>query len=67
MDGRGLGTACPRQDSNLRSRLRRAVLYPLSYGGWIDRPIGEFERSARVAAYSSKHGIRPRPVGARVR
>src|SRR3954453_6789130 len=25
----------PRQDSNLRSRLRRAVLYPLSYGGRI--------------------------------
>src|SRR5213080_3024008 len=24
---------CPRQDSNLRPRLRRAVLYPLSYGG----------------------------------
>jgi hypothetical protein len=24
---------CPRQDSNLRSRLRRAMLYPLSYGG----------------------------------
>jgi len=24
---------CPRQDSNLRHRLRRAVLYPLSYGG----------------------------------
>ena len=23
----------PRQDSNLRHRLRRAVLYPLSYGG----------------------------------
>jgi hypothetical protein len=23
----------PRKDSNLRSRLRRAVLYPLSYGG----------------------------------
>ena len=29
---RSLGQ-CPRQDSNLRSRLRRAVLYPLSYGG----------------------------------
>ena len=32
-------TMCPRQDSNLRSRLRRAVLYPLSYGGrscWND-------------------------------
>jgi len=24
---------CPRQDSNLRPCLRRAVLYPLSYGG----------------------------------
>jgi hypothetical protein len=23
----------PRQESNLRPRLRRAVLYPLSYGG----------------------------------
>ena len=30
---------CPRQDSNLRSRLRRAVLYPLSYGG--QRPLSE--------------------------
>ena len=26
-------TQCPRQDSNLRSRLRRPVLYPLSYEG----------------------------------
>ena len=34
-------TQCPRQDSNLRSRLRRAVLYPLSYGGVRpDRPYG---------------------------
>jgi hypothetical protein len=24
---------CPRQDSNLGTRLRRPVLYPLSYGG----------------------------------
>jgi hypothetical protein len=29
----GFGSWCPRQDSNLRTRLRRAVLYPLSYGG----------------------------------
>ncbi len=29
----GLKIWCPRQDSNLRPRLRRAVLYPLSYGG----------------------------------
>ena len=28
----------PRQDSNLRSRLRRAVLYPLSYGGPVPGP-----------------------------
>ena len=26
-------TGRPRQDSNLRHRLRRPVLYPLSYGG----------------------------------
>ena len=26
---------CPRQDSNLRTRLRRAMLYPLSYGGRV--------------------------------
>jgi hypothetical protein len=25
--------ACPRQDSNLRTPLRRRMLYPLSYGG----------------------------------
>src|SRR2546427_9590373 len=30
---RVLDLGCPRQDSNLRPRLRRAVLYPLSYGG----------------------------------
>ncbi len=27
-------TRRPRQDSNLRTRLRRPVLYPLSYGGF---------------------------------
>jgi hypothetical protein len=26
---------CPRQDSNLRTRLRRPLLYPLSYGGVV--------------------------------
>jgi hypothetical protein len=30
---RALLTERPRQDSNLRHRLRRPVLYPLSYGG----------------------------------
>ena len=32
-NNQGLFSVCPRQDSNLRHRLRRAVLYPLSYGG----------------------------------
>jgi hypothetical protein len=27
------GSGRPQQDSNLRTRLRRPVLYPLSYGG----------------------------------
>ena len=27
------GSRRPQQDSNLRTRLRRPVLYPLSYGG----------------------------------
>ena len=27
----------PQQDSNLRTRLRRPLLYPLSYGGWRTR------------------------------
>ena len=26
---------CPQKDSNLRTRLRRPVLYPLSYGGSV--------------------------------
>ena len=33
---------CPRQDSNLRTALRRRVLYPLSYGG------GRFNRTSGV-------------------
>jgi hypothetical protein len=29
----------PQQDSNLRTRLRRPLLYPLSYGGWRTDPL----------------------------
>jgi hypothetical protein len=29
----GVQQGRPRQDSNLRTRLRRPLLYPLSYGG----------------------------------
>jgi hypothetical protein len=31
----------PRQDSNLRNRLRRPVLYPLSYGGERTNATGD--------------------------
>jgi CheY-like chemotaxis protein len=31
----------PQQDSNLRTRLRRPLLYPLSYGGWRVTARGE--------------------------
>ncbi len=35
----------PQQDSNLRTRLRRPLLYPLSYGGWhISRPTHHSRR-----------------------
>ena len=41
---------CPRQDSNLRHRLRRAVLYPLSYeGGMARQPYSAgFEAALRA-------------------
>ena len=39
-DPDGSARMCPRQDSNLRSRLRRAVLYPLSYEGLLFRSSG---------------------------
>ena len=40
-------TWCPRQDSNLRTALRRRVLYPLSYegpdfAGVLARPADRF-------------------------
>ena len=58
----------PRQDSNLRSRLRRAVLYPLSYGGPASGPrrtvsvVGGPSRTLDVPpiAPGSPSGHRPR-------
>ncbi len=35
----------PRQESNLRTRLRRPALYPLSYGGTWEHP--NYTRSVR--------------------
>ena len=52
-----LSRACPRQDSNLCTRLRRAVLYPLSYGGsgtGLGYQRVQLSRdTARIAAMSS--------------
>ena len=55
------GRRCPRQDSNLRFRLRRPALYPLSYGG------GEGESSNRPVGPADGLGIlvrcrRPNPT-----
>ena len=36
----------PQQDSNLRTRLRRPLLYPLSYGGW---------RNSRTSVRQARH------------
>jgi two-component system, OmpR family, phosphate regulon response regulator PhoB len=48
---------CPRQDSNLRFRLRRPTLYPLSYGGFLagsltNAPAATF-RAPRTPTVSS--------------
>ena len=39
-----LSRVCPRQDSNLCTRLRRAVLYPLSYGGSKGLQVQGYQR-----------------------
>jgi hypothetical protein len=65
---------CPRQDSNLRSRLRRAVLYPLSYGGRSDdnpsarpSPVAGPPRLRRSSSRCAQRcGVRPLPHLARL-
>ena len=54
----------PQQDSNLRTRLRRPMLYPLSYGGSLTQKCYQpgaalvtYARGARVAR--AGHGRRP--------
>ena len=57
---RPLSSLCrrPRKDSNLRSRLRRAVLYPLSYGGSGGTTIPAAPAAAETGAASAR-----RPAG----
>ena len=58
-DGRASELQVPRQDSNLRSPPPEGgALSPELYGGWIDRPIGEFERSAVAATVPSMESAR---------
>jgi site-specific DNA recombinase len=45
---------CPRQDSNLRSRLRRAVLYPLSYGGMPRASLPVLATHAQARRWSAR-------------
>ena len=59
----------PRQDSNLRTPLRRRVLYPLSYGGPGRRtqyqPVEEApEEATGVRARAYRHDIDIAPTGA---
>jgi hypothetical protein len=44
----------PRQDSNLRSRLRRAVLYPLSYGGMPRASLPVLATHAQARRWSAQ-------------
>jgi hypothetical protein len=47
---------CPRQDSNLRFRLRRPALYPLSYGGSAGRQAAAARIVAtRATSWGSTH------------
>ncbi len=48
-----ISSQCPRQDSNLRTRLRRPALYPLSYEGV---PV---ESSNRLGTYAAQMGVMP--------
>ena len=47
------GSVRPQQDSNLRTRLRRPVLYPLSYGG----PVTSKGYQPPVIATTSRRAV----------
>jgi hypothetical protein len=53
----------PQQDSNLRTRLRRPLLYPLSYGGW--RYLAHMRRMASRSKSTSRKYLRTRRRSAR--
>ncbi len=53
----------PQQDSNLRTRLRRPLLYPLSYGGW--RCLARMRRIPGRSKSTSHKYLRTRRRSAR--
>ena len=54
------GSKRPQQDSNLRTRLRRPVLYPLSYGG----PVTPKGYQSRAIVWDTDGWLRPGPAAA---
>src|SRR5262249_18439702 len=52
---------CPRQDSNLRSRLRRPLLSPLSYGG--SRTEKGYQLPTVAGPATRPGGVAPRSAG----
>ena len=52
MTGSGTQGEYPQQDSNLRTRLRRPALYPLSYGGRRPPPPGHLAGGSSQAELS---------------
>jgi hypothetical protein len=56
----------PQQDSNLRTRLRRPLLYPLSYGGWRDVP-GQARGRGQQPGYQQQVCADTWPIGKQAR
>jgi hypothetical protein len=55
---------CPRQESNLRTRFRKPLLYPLSYGGFLAQPR-RFTRDRALFTVALTGATRPRAQGSR--
>jgi hypothetical protein len=65
--GRGCSCWCPRPDSDRRHRLRRPVLYPLSYGGGqVSILVARhcLPRHLDQRQYWQRHHLRPVTIGA---
>jgi hypothetical protein len=54
---------CPRQESNLRTRFRKPLLYPLSYGGvsWLQYAVSRLHELSTGAASECSHATEITP------